>query len=120
MNPFFGNPRILFIGRQVCLGTRGVRSYALRTRTSCMTEASTASVRMGRVLGLSGRMGRVAGEVGRMGRRVGRVGRVGFLGYGDVDDPRPILSVTRGVQEYAARTSEKDADSSSDNIRILN
>ena len=71
MNPFFGNPRILFIGRQVCLGTRGVRSYALRTRTSCMTEASTASVRMGRVLGFSGRMGRVAGEVGRMGRRVG-------------------------------------------------
>ena len=64
MNPFFGNPRILFIGRQVCLGTRGVRSYALRTRTSCMTEASTASVRMGRV----------AGYAGRMGRRVGRVG----------------------------------------------
>ena len=82
-----------------------------------MTEASTASVRMGRVLGLSGRMGRVAGEVGRMGRRVGRVG---FLGYGDVDDPRPILSVTRGVQEYAARTSEEDADSPSDNIRISN
>ena len=71
MNPFFGNPRILFIGRQVCLGTRGVRSYALRTRTSCMTEASTASVRMGRVVGFSGRMGRVAGEVGRMGHRVG-------------------------------------------------
>ena len=120
LSNFFGKPRILFIGRLNRLRTRGVRSYAARTRTSCMTEASTASVRMGRVLGLSGRMGRVAGEVGRMGRRVGRVGRVGFLGYGDVDDPRPILSVTRGVQEYAARTSEKDADSSSDNIRILN
>ena len=60
------------------------------------------------------------GTPGRMGRRVGRVGRVGFLGYGDVDDPRPILSVTRGVQEYAARTSEEDADPPSDNIRILN
>ena len=71
MSNIFGKPRILFIGRLNRLRTRGVRSYAARTRTSCMTEASTASVRMGRVLGLSGRMGRVAGEVGRMGRRVG-------------------------------------------------
>ena len=43
MSPFLGSPRILFIGRLNCLGTRGVRSYAVRTRTSCITEASTAS-----------------------------------------------------------------------------
>ena len=64
MSNIFGKSRILFIGRLNRLRTRGVRSYAARTRTSCMTEASTASVRMGRV----------AGYAGRMGRRVGRVG----------------------------------------------
>ena len=77
MSPFLGSPRILFIGRLNCLGTRGVRSYAARTRTSCMTEASTASVRMGRVAGYAGRMGRRVGrDSGSDGSEL-RTGRTG-------------------------------------------
>ena len=84
MSPFLGNPRILFIVRLVCLGTRGVRSYAVRTRTSCMTEASTALARMGR-------------RVGRVGASDGSDGSVPS-DSGDVDDPKPLISV-RGAYE---------------------
>ena len=77
LSNFFGKPRNLFIGRLNRLGTRGVRSYAARTRTSCMTEASTASVRMGRVAGYAGRMGRRVGwDVGSDGSEL-RTGRTG-------------------------------------------
>ena len=82
MSPFLGSPRILFIGRLNRLGTRGVRSYAARTRTSCMTEASTASASDGTGCwgdGSDGTAGRTGQRVGRVGY-FGRVGRVGCLG----------------------------------------
>nr|KAJ0216938.1 hypothetical protein LSAT_V11C300101750 [Lactuca sativa] len=63
MSKFFGSLRMLFIGGSEKPRTRGVRSYAACTRTSGMTEASTASAS--------------DGMVGRMGRRVGRAGRTG-------------------------------------------
>ena len=74
MSNIFGKPRILFIGRLNRLGTRGVRPYAARTRTSCMTEASTASASDG-----TDQSGGSDGMVGRTGRSDGRVGRVGSL-----------------------------------------
>ena len=83
MSKFFGKPRILFIGRLNRLGTWGVRSYATRTRTSCMTEASTASASDG-----TDQSGGSDGSVGRAGRtgrqpRIGRRGRseAKALGY---------------------------------------
>ena len=63
MSKIFGKPRILFIGGSEKPRTRGVRLYAARTRTSCMTEASTASA-----------SDRTAGRTGRLDGRVGRVG----------------------------------------------
>ena len=59
MSIFLGSPCILFIGRLNRLRTRGVCPYAARTRTSCMTEASTASASdgtdwMGRSVGWDG------------------------------------------------------------------
>ena len=71
---FFGKPHILFIGGSEKPRTRGVRSYAARTRTSCMTEASTASASDG-----TDQSGGSDGTAGRTGRSDGRVGRVGSL-----------------------------------------
>ena len=81
MSNIFGKPRILFIGRLNRLRTRGVRSYAVHTRTSCITEASTASAsdgtdRMGRRVGWDGGSD---GTAGRTARSDGRVGRVSSL-----------------------------------------
>ena len=76
LSKFLGSPRILFIGRLNRLGMRGVRSYAARTRTSCMTEASTASASDG--TGCWG--GGSDGTAGRTGQRVGRVGYFGRVG----------------------------------------
>ena len=86
MSIFLGSPRILFIGRLNRLGTRGVRSYAARTRTSCMTEASTASASDGTGCWVRGSDGTGCwgdgsdGTAGRTGQRVGRVGRFGRVG----------------------------------------
>ena len=74
VSKIFRKPRILFIGRLNRLRTRGVRSYAARTRTSCMTEASTASASDG-----TDQSGGSDGTAGRTGRSDGRVGRVGSL-----------------------------------------
>ena len=70
MSIFLGSPRILFIGRLNHLRTRGVRPYAARTHTSCMTEASTASASDGTGCWVRGS----DGTAGRTGQRVGRVG----------------------------------------------
>ena len=88
MNPFFGNPRILFIGRQVCLGTRGVRSYALRTRCVRARHA-WPKPRLPR-FGWDGFLGYRVGWDGLLGRWVGwdagsdgtsdRTGRTGRTG----------------------------------------
>ena len=99
---FSGTLAFLFIGGLRSLGTRGVRSYAARTRTSCMSESSTASASDG----------------------TDRMGRVGWGGSvashrGDVDGPRPRPSGTRGVRGYAARNSDEDADSSFGYYRIF-
>ena len=104
MSNIFGKPRILFIGRLNRLRTRGVRSYAARTRTSCMTEASTASVRMGRVAGYAGRMGRRVGrDSGSDGSelRTGRTGRI----------PRILATWTirSPWSQYAGRTKVRRA-----------
>ena len=74
MSIFLGSPRILFIGGSEKPHTRGVCSYAARTRTSCMTEASTASASDG-----TDQSGGSDGTAGRTGRSDGRVGRVGSL-----------------------------------------
>ena len=105
MSPFLGNLRILFIGRLNCLGTRGIRSYAARMRTSCMTEASTASASDGTGCWGGGSDG-TAGRTGRTGRmpRIGRRGRFEALDLS-----------TRGVRRYAGRTSVLSDDSPSDN-----
>ena len=103
MSKFSGNPRILLIGGLRSLGTRGVRSYAARTRTSCMTEASTASASDGtgcRVRGSDG----TAGRTGRIGRRWrSKAKSFGYAGRTGVRSAYP----------------DEDADSSSDKVRIL-
>ena len=76
MSIFLGGPRILFIGGSEKPRTRGVRSHATRTRTSCMTEASTASASDGTGCWVGGS----DGMAGRTGQRVGRVGWVGHFG----------------------------------------
>ena len=81
MSKISGNPRISIYRGLNRLGTRGVRSYAARTRTSCMSESSTASASDG----------------------TDRMGRVGWGGLvvshrRDVDDPMPLIRV-RGAYE---------------------
>ena len=68
MRKFFGSLRILFIGGSEKPRTRGVRSYAARTRTSCMTEASTASASDG-----TDQTGGSDGTAGLTGRSDGSV-----------------------------------------------
>ena len=80
-----------------------------------MTEASTASVRMGRVAGYVGRMGRRVGwDVGSdgSGLRTGRTGRMPQIGRRGRSEALDLS--TRGVRRYAGRTSVQSDDSPSD------
>ena len=102
MSNIFGKPRILFIGRLNRLRTRGVRSYAARTRTSCMTEASTASAsdgtdRMGWRVGWDGGSDGTSGRTGRTGR-TGRLPRIWRRGRSEAN---PL--------GYAGRTGVRSA-----------
>ena len=110
MSNIFGKPRILFIGRLNRLRTRGVRSYAARTRTSCVTEASTASASDG--TGCWG--GGSDGTAGRTGRSFGRVGRFRTLRIVRRGRSETLDLSTRGVRRYAGRTSVQSDDSPSD------
>ena len=103
MSNFSRNPRILFIG----VWEASVRGAYARTQRVRVRHA-WASPRLPRL-----RMGRIGSD------GTGRTGESVASHRGDVDEPRPRPSGTRGVRGYAARNSDEDADSSFGYYRIF-